>query len=215
MARIQIKWRPLDAVAPKAAATGDDAEKATARTAMRADKPMMIYITADDATNKLTRKLEDVVFANEQLGIGCKFFDTIKVSEGNALQDRLLKEAGKDAPRIVLMTREYKVSAVLGKSKLSAGKMLKAMKVLAKKEYVNSFEKMVRGYTKLLNELDRLEGKKAQIADARARLQDKPSPSKAKKVAREEAEYKKDMDDWLEREKKLLTFKPKGEKPEA
>ncbi len=108
---------------------------------------MMIYITDDDATSKLTRQLEDVVFANEQLGIGTKFFDTIKVSAGNALQDRMLKDAGRGTPRLVFMTRDYKVVAVNGKSKLTAGKVIKSMKRLAKKEYKSSFERMVRSYT--------------------------------------------------------------------
>ena len=179
---------------------------------MRADKPMMIYVTDDDATSKLTRKLEDVVFANEQLSIGTKFFDTIKVSAGNALQDRMLKEAGRGTPRIIFMTRDYKVTKVHGKSRLSAGKLIKSMKLLARKEYKSSFEKMVRGYGKLLNDLDRLEGKRARIADMRARLQAKPSPSREKKLAREEKKYQKDMDDWREREQKVLEFKSRESK---
>jgi hypothetical protein len=216
MALISINWRPMDAVAPTAASTGEDGTDATARNAMRLDRQMMVYVVADDATNKLTRKLEDVVFANEQLGIGTKFFDTVKVTNGNALQDRILKDAGKSSPRLVFVTRDYKVHAVMEKSKLSAGKILKAMKALAKVEYKSSFEKMVREYTKLLNELDRLEGKKAQLADMQARLQAKPSPSKQKKLERERKKYEKAMEDWRAREKKCLTFKPKAEKkPEA
>ncbi len=179
---------------------------------MRAEKPMMIYITDDDATSKLTRKLEDVVFANEQLGIGTKFFDTIKVSAGNALQDRMLKDAGRGTPRLIFMTRDYKVIAVNGKTKLTAGKVIKSMKKLAKKEYKSSFEKMVRSYTKLLNARDRLEGKRAQIADMRARLQKKPSPSKAKKLAREEKKLQKSMDDWRDAERKVLEFKTREAK---
>ncbi len=202
-------------MAPQAAGTGDADTSASVRSS-RADKPMMIYITDDDATSKLTRKLEDVVFVNEQLGIGTKFFDTIKVSAGNALQDRMLKEAGRGTPRIIFMTRDYKVMKVHSKSRLSAGKLLKSMKLLARKEYKNSFEKMVRGYTKLLNDLDRLESKKALLADKRGRLQAKPSPSKEKKLARQEKKYQKDMDAWREREQKVLEFKArKSKKTEA
>ena len=203
----------MDAVAPTAAATGDDTS--TPVRSLRAEKPMMIYVTSDDNTHKLTRKLEDVVFANEQLGIGTKFFDTIKVTNGNALQDRMLKEAGKFTPRIILLTRDYKVHAVMQKSKLSAGKLLKAMKSLVRKEYANSFDKMVRGYTKLLNELDRLEGTKAMLADKQARAQG--SRSKQKKIARDQKKYEKAMEDWRSRETKLLELKPKvsKKKPEA
>lgn len=210
MALISINWKPADAVAPTAAATGDDTSTSKGSTALRSEKPMMIYITSDDNTDKLTRKLEDVVFANEQLGIGTKFFATIKVTAGNALQDRMLKEAGRDTPRIVFLTRDYKVHAVMEKSKLSAGKLLKEMKSLVRKEYKNSFDSMVRGYTKLLNELDRLEGTKAMLADKQARAQG--SASKLKKLAREQKKYEKEMEDWRAREKKLLEFQPKATK---
>ena len=207
----------MDSVAPTAASTGDDEVDGTIRTARaaRAEKPMMIYITSDEGTDKYTRKLEDVVFANEQLAIGTRFFETIKVSNGNALQDRMLREAGRSAPRIVFLTRRYKVHAVLQKSQLSAGKLLKAMKLLVKKEYKNSFETLVRDYSKLLNELDRLEGKKAQLADMRARLQANPSPSKQRKLERGEKAYERDMEDWLAREKTCTDIKPKSGKKEG
>ena len=54
--------------------------------AMRAEKPMMIYVTSDDATDGTTRKLEEVVFKGEKLAIGTKFFDCYKISVADALQ---------------------------------------------------------------------------------------------------------------------------------
>ncbi|MHC4930564.1 MAG: hypothetical protein ACYTGV_00015 [Planctomycetota bacterium] len=210
MALIRINWRQADSVAPDAAMTGESGV-AEQGNAVRAEKPMMVYITDNDPTGKQTRKLEDVVFANEQLGIGCKFFDTIKMSPEKADQDRILKDAGRRTPRIVFLKRDYKVHAVMQNKQLTAGKLLKSMKLLAKQEYVNSFDQMVREYGKLLNERDRLEGKKTQLSDARARLQKKPNASKAKKLARDEAAWQKDMDAWAQKEKELLTFRNKGE----
>ena len=214
MARLAINWRSAERVAPDTVVTGESEAQAAAKMA-DAEKPMMIYITADDATDGDTRKLEDVVFANEKFAIGTKFFDTVKVTQGHALSDRFLKEAGDAAPRIVLMSRDYKVFDVLSGSQLSAGKLLKAMSGLARKEYVNSFDKMTRDYTKLLNELDRLEGKRTKLVADRARLQDKPSATKEKKLEREEAELQKEMEAWQESEKELLAFRLAGEKAEA
>ncbi|MHC4341025.1 MAG: hypothetical protein ACYSX0_12535 [Planctomycetota bacterium] len=133
------------------------------------------------------------------------------MSPEKADQDRILKDAGRSTPRIVFLKRDYKVHAVMQGNQLTAGKLLKSMKLLAKQEYTNSFDKMVRGYGKLLNERDRLESKKTQLSDARARLQKKPNASKARKVARDEAEWQKDMDAWIQTEKELLTFRNKGE----
>jgi len=215
MARLRINWSTMQQVAPVAAATGEAQATESTRTSLRAEKPMLIYVTDDDASNKNTRKLEQIVFANEQVGIGAKFFETIRMTSGNALQDRILKDAGSKTPRLVFLSRDYKVHGVM-EGRISAGKLLKTMKGLAKKEYVNSFDTMVRGYVKLLNNLDRLEGKKAQIADSRARLQAKPNKSKAKKIDREEKAYQKDVEEWSAEEKALLAFRRKGDaKPEA
>jgi hypothetical protein len=173
---------------------------------------MMVYIPSDDPTDKTTNRLEQVVFKNEKLGVGAKFFDTIKVSAGDALQDRILKTKTR-VPRMVFLRRDYSVHAVLQQRQLTPGKIIKVMKSLVKKEYVNSFDKMVKVYIKLLNELDRLEGRKTQLADTRARLAGKPNKSKAKKLARQEAEYQAERDAWVEREKQILELKVKDQEP--
>jgi hypothetical protein len=221
LARLNISWRSLSEIAPQAATTGAIEESAeenaeeTKQTGTRAEKPMMVYVTSDDPTDKDTRKLEAVVFKSEKVGLGAKFFDTIKISHGDALQDRILKEHGRFAPRIVLLSRDYEVTDVLQRNQLSAGKLLKAMKRLARKEYVTSFETMVRSYTKLLNDLDRLESKKSMLADQRRRLQEKPNRSRERKVAREEKEYEADMEAWKKKEEAVLKFRAKGDKAEA
>ncbi len=173
---------------------------------------MIVYVPSDDPTDKTTRKLEQVVFKNEKLGVGAKFFDTIKVSAGDAAQDRILNTKTR-VPRMMFLERDYSVHAVLQQRQLTPGKILKAMKSLVKKEYVNNFDKMVKDYIKLLNELDRLEGRKTQLADTRARLAGKPNTAKAKKLERMEAEYKADRDAWVEKEKQILALKTKGDEP--
>ena len=213
MARLQIKWVNKDEVGPKAVTTGQTTE--AAEKAKLADRPMLVFVTSDDETDSTMRKLVDVVFANENFALACKAFDCIKVSSGNALQSRFLGEHGKDTPRILLVSRDYKTVKTMQNKQLSAGKLYKAMKVVAKVEYKNSLDAMVRGYIKLLNELDRLEGRKAKLADDQARLDAKPNASKEKKLARERVKFEKDMEAWEEKERKLLEFKSKREKVEA
>jgi hypothetical protein len=213
MDRLRIDWKSLTAVAPQAAATGDDEAK-TPASSMRTERPLMVYVMSTDATDSATRKLEDVVFANEQVAVGAKFFDAVKISEADAAQDRILAEAGDGAPRIIFLGRDYKVDAVLEGKAASAGRLKAAMGALVAREYENSFDKMVGEYIKLLNELDRLDGRKAAIADQQARLKEKPNASKAKKVEREGKELEADMAKWQTAEKELLSFRPKGEKAE-
>jgi hypothetical protein len=209
MARLRINWRTMTEVAPQAVTTGDRAEDAK-NTSRFADKPMMVLVAHPDPTDKMMNRLDSVVFANEQFAVGTKFFDTIRISEADASRDRVLAKAGKGAPRLVFLSREYKVAKVLSGRGISAGKGLKAMKLLSKKSYVNSFDKMVKGYIKLLNKLDQLEGTKRRLADSRSRLNSKPNASKAKKLQRDEKEYEKEVAQWNEQEKKLLEMKPKA-----
>jgi hypothetical protein len=213
LALLNISWRTLTEISPKAATTGEETEAdAAPSAAMYAVRPMLVYIPSDDPSDKTTIKLEQVVFKDERVAIGSKFFDTIKVSAGDAAEDRILKTK-KRVPRMVFLKRDYTVDSVLQQRQLTAGKILKAMKSLVKKEYVNSFDKMLKGYTKLLNELDRLEGRKTQLADMRNRLAGKRNPSKEKKLARMEAEYKADRDAWVAKEKQVLELQTKDKAP--
>ncbi len=204
----------MNEVAPTAASTGDSEESSDSNTAMVAEKPMMVFIMHSDPTHKMMNRLDSVVFANEQFSVGTKFFDTIRISEANAARDRILSEATRrrSAPHIVFLSRQYKVLKVLSGKGISAGKTVKAMKLVAKRTYANSFNKMVKGYIKLLNKLDQLEGVKQRLQDGRARLSAKPNPSKAKKLDRDEREYEKALEKWSKDEAKLLEFKVKAAK---
>jgi hypothetical protein len=111
------------------------------------------------------------------------------------------------------LKRDFTVHAVLQQRQLTPGKILKAMQSLVKEEYVNGFDAMVKDYIKLLNELDRLEGRKTQLADTRARLAGKPNASKAKKLARMEAEYKAEREAWVAKEKQILALQTRDQEP--
>ena len=213
MARLNIQWKTQSSVAIKAAATGDATATENAGRA-RAERPMLVYVMSDDNTDSNTRKLEDICFADERVAIGSKFFDCIKITAGDALQDRLLAAHGDSTPRLLLITRDYDVEEVLEKKELSSGRVVRAMSGTVRKDYSDSFDSMVSNYGKLLNELDRLDGKRALIADKKQRAGD--NKSKLKKVEREEAKLQKEMESWKQKEEKLLAFKLKdAEKPKA
>jgi hypothetical protein len=217
MALIRVDWRSTSAVAPKAAATGEAAQAADANTSLRLERPMMVYIPGDDDTDSAMRKVEDVVFANEQFSIGAKFFDAVKVSAGDSLQDRILADAGRETPRIVFLKRDYTVHSVLQGKAISAGRLVKAMAQVVREEYDDNFDSMLRDYVKLLNERDRIEGKRTALADQKARLADKPNASKGRKLERDEQEIAADLQKWEDAQKALLNFRRKGEdnKPAA
>jgi hypothetical protein len=217
LARLSINWQTRSELSPSAPTTGESSEEATVERQQSAtsDKPLMVYVMSDDPTDSATRMLDSVAFAKEQVGVGSKFFNAIKMTTGDAAQDRIIKEAGRQVPRIVFLDRRYKVINVLEGNELSGGGIVKAMQQVVSKEYVNNFDAMVKSYISLLNDLDRLESKKEAIEDQKRRLAEKPNKSKEAKIARDEAEYKAEMTEFETKEKKILELKIKGgeEKP--
>ncbi|MHC4492634.1 MAG: hypothetical protein ACYTDU_13520 [Planctomycetota bacterium] len=182
--KLKIAWLVVTGVAPEAAATG--AGSKAVEDSEWADKPMMVYIPSDDPTDSITRKLNSVVFKNEKVGIGAKFFETLKISRRHALDDRLLVSHADPTPQIVFLKRNFTEHAALQKKQISASKLLKTMKSLVRAEYINDFDAMVRAYGKLLDELDRLESRKEVLTKQRQRLEDQPNPAKERKLEREE-----------------------------
>ena len=216
MALLSINWQTRTEVAPAAPTTGQTEEVAPVdKQAGISDKPHMVYVMSDDPTDSETRMLDSVAFAKEQVGVGSKFFIAIKMTTGDAAQDRIIKDAGRSVPRIVFLDRRFKVLNVLEGNELSGGGIVKAMQQVVSKEYVNNFDQMVKSYISLLNDLDRLESKKETIEDQKRRVAEKPNKSKEVKIARDEAEYKAEMEAFEAKEKKILELKIKGadEKP--
>jgi hypothetical protein len=129
LARLNINWQSASGVAPTAAATGESVEAAEAQPARAtiADKPMMVYVMSDDPADSETRKLDSVAFAKEQVGVGSKFFNAIKMTSGDAAQDRITKDAGRQVPRIIFLKRDYTLVTVLEGNELSGGGIVKAM----------------------------------------------------------------------------------------
>ena len=206
--KLKIRWRTLTIFTPEES-TASKTDAVTVKRSEWADQPMIVYIPTDDPKDSITRKLESVVFVNEKLAIGAKFFDTIKVSRLDALEDLVLNDYAVVTPRVLLLKRDYTVHTALRGKQITASKILKAMHSLVRAEYVNDFNKMVRGYAKLLDELDLLASKKAAIDKTRRRLEDKPNAAKAKTLDREEEAYDEAMEDLAEREEKLLELRRK------
>lgn len=207
----------MNTVAPQAAATAGEESGGENRAAMAvvAEKPLFIFVVADDATNAEMRKLEDVIFKNEDVAVGAKFFECVKVTAADAGRDRILQTTGEATPRLVFLTRDYKVQSTFGPNQLSAGKIKKSMGSLAASVYEMSFDKVLSEYKKLLNELDRLDSVRKNLETQKAKLAADPSKSEQKKLERDEKEYQEGMASWEQQERKLLTFTRKGEKPAA
>jgi hypothetical protein len=203
--RLTIRWQDAEEVAPAAATTGTEKGTAEAR-AMRADRPLLVLVADGGADPKAMAKLEEVVLKSEQVAIGAKFFTALKVPAQRAAEDRVLAPTGEASPRVVLLSRDYKVHEVLAGASISAGKLVRAMSSLVKDEYETDFDAFVKDYAKLLNERDRLDDRKSTLEGQKSRA----DGAKAAKLEGELKDLESEIYDWDRREERLLAFKLKA-----
>ena len=173
----------------------------------RADKPMLVYIADPTATEGFD-KVEKIVLTDDKIAVGCKAFTCIRMTPEQAAQDAILAKAGKETPRFVFISADYKNIEVLEGSKLSIGGLFGEMTTQFKKHYSGDLAKNVKALIKVLGEFDKISNERSQLEEKKAR-EEKPSPA-------DQNEWKKTAEELSEREKeangerdKLLKFEPK------
>ncbi len=201
MAVLNIKWGTAARVSPATAVTtpreGEEAEEESA--APRADKPILVWVH-DPIDEEANAKIAKVTLDPDKVRVGSAYFQCVKMTKEEALADPLIAESGKECPRMVLVTPDYEVAAVV-EGKISSSKLYAAMKKAAKKSYKCNFDKNVKGIIKILGELDKIANEREMIAKKEA---DDPKPAELKKLAKEKSELEEHEKDVIERREKLM-----------
>jgi hypothetical protein len=144
---------PSDAVATASDEEAKDEAEAPVEKP-RADKPILVFIESPGDTDA-NDKIAKLVFDNNKVILGARFFKCIRMSAADAENDPILSEAGKRLPRIVMLTPDYEVGKVVD-GKVSSSNVYKAMKSVASKSYKGSFERQVKALLKLPADYDSL-----------------------------------------------------------
>src|SRR5262245_51125756 len=124
-----VSWKSQERVSPNndvVTAKDGDEKGAPAEVTRRAEKPMMVFIS-DPVVVDAFDKIEKVVLVDDRVLIGSRAFTCIRLTPEQAAKDKLLASAGKETPRIVFVTEDYKDTLVLEGSKLSVGGLWSAM----------------------------------------------------------------------------------------
>lgn len=214
MAVLTIAWTSPGSVAPKDSLVvtpreGDEKEgDAVAAPVKRADKPMLVYVADPSAADATFDKVEKVILTDDKVAVGTKAFTCIRMNPEQAAADKLIAAAGKETPRIVLVSTDYKETVVLEGSKLSIGDLWKAMQSSFKDAYKGDLEKNVKALLKVLGEFDKISGARS-VQEEKEKRTDKPT-------AADKAEWAKTKEELDERQKKaekerdaLLKFEKK------
>lgn len=194
-----MKWESRERVSPvSAVVTPKEGEtvEALMESPRRAEKPMMVYVT-DQAVVEGFDKIEKVVMTEDKVLIGARAFQCIRLSPEQAAKDKLIAEAGKETPRIVFVTADFKDTLVIEGSKLSVSSLYAAMKTQFKKFYEGDLDKNVSAMQKVLLEFDKIGGAR--------KVQEE-------KEARETKPTEIDKADWAKTKKELDERQAKAEK---
>jgi hypothetical protein len=202
MAVLTTNWTPRARVSPEKesvvtegdGATGGDASAEStpsssgqsAGSSAHAAKPLVIYVTSGE-TGEGFDKIEKVVLVDDKIAVGLKFFETVKMTPEEAAKDPALAEKGKESPRFLFVSADYKVLEVIEGSKVSVGGFYKALSALAKKTLVGDFDGNVKDIKAIMTEWDKIEKQKAVLEEKKTR-EDKPTPADLKKMEKEEKE---------------------------
>ena len=202
MAVLSIKWGDMARVSPAdAVTTPSEGEEATDEEAPKpvAEKPFLVWIQ-DPIDEEANDKIAKVVLDPDKIRVGTCYFKCVKMSAEQAEADPLLAEAGKKLPRMVFITPEYEVAAVV-EGKISSSKLYSAMKKTAKKSYKGNFDKNVKSVIKLLGKLDKIANDRKVLTQ---KEQKDPKPAELKKIAKEKEALEKEEQEILDKRRELL-----------
>lgn len=202
MAVLRIDWKSESRVAPDTAvvtpretdgAKGEEGAPA-AVPVKRSSKPLLVYVAEPGVADATFDKVEKVVLTDDRVVIGTWAFKCVRMTPEQAAQDRLLKDAGKETPRIVFVSQDYQDVKVLEGNKLSVGGLWSEMQAQFKRSYTGDLEKNVKALLKILTEFDKIANQR-KVLDAEKERTDKPT-------AADQAKWKKDADELDAAEKK-------------
>jgi hypothetical protein len=150
-------------------------------------KPLVVwfYSLEDEKEN---RTLETSVYTNEPIALSLRKYRTVKI-DVESIADGKLRREYRETPGFLVIDPHKEVLAELkGKSAVSVSRF----KGFVAQSWSALFEMrqrdFLKGMTKILDELDKISGKKTILQAKKARLAKRPNPGKARALAKEEAE---------------------------
>ncbi len=148
-----IEWRGITELAP-ATATGMTEEEAG--RAHRHDRPLLVYIYPDAASEEdedpRVAVEEDRAFRDESVVVGARLFDCVRISKEDAREDRALKSHAGSAPCLVFVRPDFSPDRCLS-GRFHAGRIFSAMHDTVEMDYENCLRQTLKQQGKLAEAL--------------------------------------------------------------
>jgi len=171
------------------------------KKASLAERPLFVFIHDADAT---TGQEDDKAFSDERVAIGARFFDCVRISKGDAVEDRLIASHAVKAPVLVFVRPNYEVVSA-HPARFNATKIFDAMCATMKKDYKNCVDTVLKQQREIEKDRATLEREKEKLA----KLEEEGKGSaKTEKMRVEIAATESKL---LTREETLYKLEPKDE----
>jgi len=183
-----VQWKGVTHVS-RGIVTGMTEEEAA--KASRSDKPMLIYLYAEDpdAQEDPRNVVEsDPAFTtSEKVAVGARFFDCLRIDAENAAEDRLLAEHVRKAPCLVYVRPTFEVVTVQT-GKFNANRIFDAMCRTMKLDYDNCVKTAFKAQQDIGRERDKLQLMKDKLARIESDMADERSDAVRRRLDTERSE---------------------------
>jgi hypothetical protein len=155
-----------------------------------APRPVVVYFYSleDEREN---RTLDTTVFCDEGVALSLRMFRCVKI-DVETIDDRALRKQYRETPGFLIVDPHAQVmDRIAGKSAVSVSRMKGFVGKSWNKLFTMRQRDYLKGMKKVLDELDKLSGKKTVLNAKKARLASRPNPSKARALQKEEEELAK------------------------
>jgi hypothetical protein len=166
--------------------------------------PTIVWLS-DDTDDKTNRKIDGTIMKNEQVGIALQRYNCFKV-DVLGMPDGDLKTAyQKETPGFYFFDPAAKyLNKVTGKRATSLSMFSKLMEHTWDESFTVRLKVFSKQMKEILDQLDKYEVRKQGVDRNRAKLEERPNPSLAKKVEMEDAELQKFKEEIEAAEKEIV-----------
>jgi len=178
------------------------------------ERPTLVYVAHAGVGGEEDKKLEDIVFKAEKVGLAAKAFRTVRMTPEAVEKDALLAGHGSEVPRLLVVDPVKEKIEILEKGKLKAGALYDALKSAAGRFYKESLDKVVKTHLKILTERDQLANEEKTLREKETRLGEEKDAAAKKdldKVKEEIAAVQKQLEELATKERDLWKLTPKAE----
>lgn len=193
-----------------AADSSEPAAEPEASVPAVSDKPYLIYVCDGSGDTAGFDVVEKVILDDDRVRLGVKAFHAVKMSPESAKADPFLAEkGGKEVPRIIFVSADYKTIKPLEGASLKLGEVWGGMKATANKFYKQDLDSVVKGLKDVLIEFDKINNERKVLEDKEKRLGDKATSADRKDLDAKKSELENREKKATAAKDKLWELKPK------